>query len=72
MDSAENVGRTLLSVAVGVAVDFEFRRDKSKGNSNVNVKSGGQECPPYTRRLAGEGLVQQRLFNASSAASLRW
>jgi len=44
------VGRTLLSDAFDVGVDFGLcRQEKVKGKNNTNPNSVGQECPTHTR-----------------------
>ena len=43
----DRVERTLLSAAFDVVVGLAFFR-RRKIRTNAKVKSGGQECPPYT------------------------
>ena len=47
------VGRTLLSAAFDVDLDFLiFGPREVVQTSKVEIKSGGQECPPHTEFLA--------------------
>jgi hypothetical protein len=43
------VERTLLSAAFEVVFGRRRRKIKIKSKINIKIKSGGQECPPYTR-----------------------
>ena len=60
------VERTLLSAAFEVAFGLAFFR-RRKVRTNSKVKSGGQECPPYTFNIPALRFAIGRATPASGA-----